>query len=373
MRIASWIGVICAILIILGLSPLRSAAVLQLTRGPYLQLVTATEATVCWNTSQPADSRVDYGINGYEKSVADPDAVSRHALRLSGLRQGSRYHYQVISGGRVLRTGLLLQTNKLPGTPFSFAVLGDSGSGSTGQYRIAGQMARVEPDFILHTGDVVYPRGEEKDYDAHFFRPYAALLARVALWPALGNHDIMRTGGRAYLSNFHLPHTGPDSLPLEHCYSFDYADAHIATVDSNLSERVLRGTAAPWLQRDLAASPRRWKFVFFHHPPYSSGLHGESKPIQRALVPVLTRAQVDIVFNGHDHTYERIRPQQGVTYIVTGAGGGPLYRKKYNRPYTARFYNRLHSFTLVNINGGRLRLRQIDAAGSVVDETEWRK
>jgi 3',5'-cyclic AMP phosphodiesterase CpdA len=295
--------------------------------------------------------------------------VTRHIVKLTGLQPGATYRYRVGSNGRTLRAGKF-QTAKAAGQPFRFAVWGDSGIGGKAQQILAAQIEKQRPDFLLHTGDLIYQRGRSRDYDPYFFRVYAPTLARVPFYGSLGNHDVLTNRGQPFLDNFVLPRNGPPGIVPERNYSFDYGNAHIVVLDSNLSERQLRREIAPWLERDLRASRARWKFVVFHHPPYSSGLHGDEPRTQRALVPALARARVDIVFNGHDHHYERFRPRNGVTYIVTGAGGAGLYRRQKNDPATARYRNDVHSFTQIDINGGVLQGRQIAANGTIIDQ--WR-
>ncbi len=345
----------------------------QITRGPYLQLATETSVQILWRTDRPATCRVEYGTDGYSRSAGSARAVTRHRVGLTGLQPGTRYRYRIRCGGQVLRQGVSFTTSKPAGKPFRFAVFGDSGSGEPGQQRLAARIAAANPDLILHTGDIVYPRGAEAGYDSRFFQPYRALLAQVVLWPVPGNHDRLSDRGGPYRSNFVLPRNGPAGVTPEHCYSFDYGDAHFVALDSNLSDGELAGRVVPWLRRDLAGTRRRWRFAFFHHPPYSAGLHGGSARVRRLLVPALSQGGVDVVFNGHDHTYERTHPVGGITYIVTGAGGAGLYRQKHPHQHTARFYNRAYSFTLVEVNGRHLRLRQIAADGTVVDQAAWQK
>lgn len=369
-----WAGAGLALLLLLiAGGAIRPAPPAGLTRGPYLQLATETGIVVLWNTAEPSDSVVDFGIGAYTTRASDAHPVTRHAVRLAGLAPGTRYLYRVASGGRILRDGLSFTTAKPAGSPIRFAVFGDSGSGERGQYVLGARVAAVRPDFVLHVGDIVYPAGAQQGYDARFFRPYAALLQFAPIWPVLGNHDLITADGRAYYENFVLPRNGPAGITPQRCFSFEYADAHFVGLDSDLSDTALRTRVAPWLRRDLAASDRRWKFVYFHHPPYSSALHGENPRIQRILVPVLQAEHVDVVYSGHDHDYERITPLHGVQYIVTGAGGGGLYAHKHPHAYTEVFYNKNYSFTLVDINGGELRERQVTAAGKVIDQFITRK
>jgi predicted phosphodiesterase len=99
-------------------------------------------------------------------------------------------------------------------------------------------------------------------------------------------------------------------------------------------------------------------------------LHGDDARTQRVLDPVLRQLKVDLVFNGHDHHYERWKPRGGVVYIVTGAGGAVLYPRKRTDPATAVFSGRKFSFTRIDIAKNTLRGRQISIDGSVIDE--WR-
>jgi len=287
-------------------------------------------------------------------------------LQARGLRAATTYRYRVASNGRELARGRF-QTAKAPGRAFSFVVWGDSGTRSTGQFQIARRIEAARPDFLLHTGDLIYPRGAARDYNPKFFAVYQSTLARVPFYGSLGNHDVGTRDGQPFLQSFVFPTNGPSGIAPERNYSFDYADAHIAVRDSNADEKQLREQIGPWLQRDMTRSRALWKFVVFHHPPFSSGNHGDEARTQRALVPVLRRLKIDIVFTGHDHHYERFKPRDGVTYIVTGAGGAVLYGRRQTNPLTARFRSDVFSFTRIDINGRRLRGRQIAVGGEVID------
>ncbi|MDH7569802.1 MAG: metallophosphoesterase [Armatimonadota bacterium] len=348
-------------------SGVLAAAAPRLVRGPWLQQVTETSAVIQWETDQPVRTRLEYAPAPNTASVQEPGPARRHRAKLTYLAPETRYRYRVWAGQTPLTGEVEFVTAKPPGRPFRFAVLGDSGSGEPGQFALARRIAAVDPHLLLHTGDVVYPKGDSSGYDARFFRPYATLLSRVAIWPTLGNHDVMTRNGAPYLEVFELPRNGPAGVTPERIYAFDYADVHFTSLDSTLGESTWRNVVLPWLRRDLASTQRLWKVVYFHHPPYSSGLHGGDRRMQRLVVPLLSSAGVDLVFNGHDHCYERTRPIGGVTYVVTGAGGGGLYARRHPHPHTARFYNRQYSFTQVDVNGALLQLRQIAVDGSVVD------
>ncbi|HEX8833591.1 MAG TPA: metallophosphoesterase, partial [Abditibacteriaceae bacterium] len=251
---------------------------------------------------------------------------------------------------------------------FSFVVWGDSGTGSRGQKTLASRIQAQRPDFLLHSGDLVYPRGSVADFDPKFFSLYKPTVARVPFYGALGNHDIGTRNGQPFLDNFVFPRNGPRGVQPERHFSFDYGNAHIVVIDSNASERQLREVVAPWIRADAAKTKALWKFAVFHHPPFSSGLHGDEPRTLRALVPTFARLKFDIVFNGHDHHFERFAPKSGVRYVVTGAGGAPLYPRRDQNPKTHAFRNDVYSLTRIDISGRTLRGRQISSDGAILDD-----
>jgi hypothetical protein len=341
-------------------------------RAPYIQSTSPTSVTIVWNTDKPASTLLEYRLEGTQrwlKPVIKANAVRQHLVKLTGLKPASRYRYRVGSNGQLLSEAIF-QTNKLPQQAFSVAVWGDSGVGDAGQKQLAQQIEKNKPDLLVHTGDLIYNRGEWRNFDPYFFSIYQSTLKRVPFYGTLGNHDVRTQNGQPFLENFVLPRNGPVGVEAERNYAFDYANAHWVVIDTNQSTSTLRDTIVPWIEADLKRSRATWKFVVFHQPPFSSGLHGDDKSIKDVLVPVLARMDVDVVFNGHDHSYERFKPQNGVTYIVTGAGGAARYPRRRKRDITAFFDNDHWSFTRLDIFKSTLRARQIATDGRVLDE--WR-
>lgn len=388
--------VCAAILIALGLYAAAPWLLpVRIYEGPMVQMATEEGVTLIWYTTRPADCTVFVTVDGQQRQVAAVADGCRQRSGITGLAPGMKYPYEIRAGRRALTTDLTLQTNRPRGEHYTFLVFGDSGMGSRAQYLLAATMARAEPaaDFLLHTGDLVYPDGARRRYEERFFAPYRHLLARANLWPCLGNHDVKKANpdnpdprdgsAPAYEGVFELPQNGPPGLPANHNYWFDYASCRIAVLDSNVREDVLAEKVAPWLQAVMADAAPRWKFVVFHHPPYTGARHKPDARIQRTLVPVLDAAGVDVVFSGHDHLYERLRPLRdgqivapgaGVLYIVTGAGGAELYEMKESRPdYIAAFDDHDYSVTQVTVDGDELVLRQIVLDGRVVDELTLQK
>ena len=107
---------------------------------------------------------------------------------------------------------------------------------------------------------------------------------------------------------------------MELYYSFDWGNVHFVGLDTELTGP----EQAAWLDADLAATDKPWKIVFGHKPPYSSGEHGSDGAFRNHFVPLIEKHGVQLVLNGHEHDYERTRPIENVTYVVTGGGGRHL-------------------------------------------------
>lgn len=352
---------------------------LAIVEGPLVQQVDAHGAVVVWWTSRPGVCELRLDHAGRTEAVPVQHDGRRHRAVVEGLEPGGRFPYQIRSGERALGAYVLRTLGGL-GTPLRMLVFGDSGKGSREQYLLVARMTARQPDLVLHTGDLVYPDGDRRDYAERFFRPYRELLSSVGIWPSLGNHDVSEPHfGAPYAQVFDLPPNGPHGLPAEHNYAFQAGNVRVAVIDSNLDEDALRERIAPWLKQQMSAGGAMWRFVVFHHPPYTVGPHGPTARIQSTLVPVFDATGVDVVFGGHDHLYCRTRPMRGgaangaggVVYIVTGAGGAKLYKAApvvEHPPYIAAVHDATHSFTEMEVSESRLVGRQIDITGRIVDE-----
>ena len=338
-------------------------------RDQYVQNVSTSSAVIAWMSEEPGAGFVRYGeTRELEHERGDGRTGKRHSVTLSGLRPGSRYYYRVAGAQKIASFRTALEG---PGSGFTFAVVGDSGTGSRAQRAVASLLERMQPDLILHTGDVVYPKGDDADYDPKFFTPYRRIIGGVPIFPSLGNHDVETKNGAPYLENFHLPRNNPENTGRY--YSFDWGNAHFVALDSELyydDEGGDPGRQKAWLERDLGETRQPWKFAFFHRPPYSSSEHGSDLVVREDLEPVLARHGVDLVFNGHDHHYERTVQIRGVTYVVTGGGGKDLYEAGESE-WTA-FSRSAHHAVSVCVDGDRLRLEAVETNGAVMDLLDLR-
>ena len=240
-----------------------------------------------------------------------------------------------------------------------FAVIGDTGTGGIDQFRLAKQLiavhARFPFEFVLMTGDNMYGSETKQDYVNKFEAPYKQLLdAGVKFYASLGNHD--DTDQVFY---------EPFNMGGERFYTFNpKPDLRVYALDSNYMSK----EQIDWLAKELADSTSRWKVAFFHHPPYSTGgRHGSDLPLRQSLEPLFLKHGVDVVFTGHEHFYERIKPQQGIHYFVTG-GGGKLRRGDIGggQIHAKGFDDGFH-FMLVEIVDDAMHFQVITEVGKTVD------
>jgi acid phosphatase type 7 len=351
-------------------SLLGGATGLEQPREPYVQGVTASSAVICWVSQHPGSGVVEYGKTPeLGRKETDPRVRRRQVVALAGLDPGSTYHYRVEGVGGSSPTGRFRTAPVGDDSRFSFAVVGDSGSGGKGQLAVAALLERLRPDLVLHTGDVVYPAGQERHYDRRFFAPYQNLIKTVPLFPVLGNHDVRKGNGAAFLENFHPPLGSPGST--KRYYSFDWGNTHFVALDSELYHGD-RGSNPEeqrvFLERDLATTCKRWKVAFLHRSPYGSSRHGGDEKVREDLEPLFVKHGVDLVFSGHDHVYERTVPIMGVTYVVSGGGGRRLYPAG-NSELTASSVSAHHA-VLVRVSGSHLLLETLEVGGKVVDRLE---
>jgi hypothetical protein len=252
------------------------------------------------------------------------------------------------------------QRAALPGRANSvkFAVIGDNGTGDRPEFDIAQQMtsarARFPFELVIMLGDNMYGRQQPQDFVDKFERPYAPLLqAGVSFHASLGNHD---DPGSVSYKGFNMGGA--------RYYSFAKKHVRFLALDSNQ----LDPRQQAWIDSTLQQAEEPWKICYFHHPLYSdAGRHGSDVSLRVALEPLLTKGGVNVVFAGHDHVYERLRPQKGIAHFVAGSGG--QLRRGDIRPSanTAAFYDQDQAFMLVEIDNDEMFFQAISRTGAIVD------
>lgn len=239
-----------------------------------------------------------------------------------------------------------------------FAVIGDNGTGEPPQYEVARQMLKAHAtfpfEFVVMLGDNMYGSQTPRDFLNKFEIPYGPLIRmKIPFYAALGNHDEptnrnypgFNMGGQRY-------------------YTFVRGRARFFVLDTNFMD----AKQLDWTKEVLSTSTDEWKIMIFHHPIYSGGdRHGPDLQLRVALEPLMVQYGVDVVFSGHEHVYERIKPQKGITYFVAGSSG--QLRKGGLTPsaITAAGFDQDQAFMVVSVIGDEMAFQTLSRTGATVD------
>lgn len=382
-----------------------STPALKFIIEPYLQYPTLNSITIMWESSQPGSSVVEYGEPGLvlfeenKKKKKEPippklnlkvelaDNKTVHEVKLKDLKPSSKYIYRVMTktadGGLLQSDYFTFMTAVKPDEAWSFTILGDTQRNPEITERIARQMWERRPNFVLHCGDVVDDGREKVQWTDDLFTPSHMLFRRVAVLPTIGNHE---KNDAHYYRYFSVPDP-------KYYYRFRYGNADFFAIDSNsLRDLTPEGEQYKWLDNELAKSDATWKFVFHHHPPYSSddddfgyswyGTNGNGEPrVQQHFVALYEKHQVDMVFNGHVHVYERTWPvrqkkvdhQKGTIYVTSGGGGGRLEDFTPTPHWFKAEQRSCYHYCYLTVHEGRLYFKAFDVEGRLFDSMTLEK
>ncbi len=361
------------------------------TAGPYLNYVTGESINILWETDRPAKARIAFGKTdklGEDKRI---DLLrNKQEIQLDGLEPATRYFYRITSeseSGETLDSGILTFFTAVdPEASFSFAAFGDTEARPQINDKVAKAVWEKRPNFVILMGDLS-DGGREKqrfEWTHEYFVGVTQLASRIPFFPVPGNGE----GDLVWYNHYHyLPE--PEAY-----YTFTYGNADFFMLNSNEKEEEFApgGKQYVWLEEQLAASDATWKFVAHHHAPYTSeqddyGDSWEEKEIRwgdeemRQIVPLYDKYDVDIVFYGHLHSYERSWPlrgdrideNDGIVYIQSGGAGGNLADHAPTPSwFNAKKYRGFH-FTLVNIHKSTLLFNMFDIDGKMQDSFEIQK
>lgn len=356
-----------------------------------------TTQTIQWRTStnitrgiiayQPKATFHRFHRAGWEEKSADisrmetpnllnDPVVHRHTVVLRDLQPGTTYVYSVGDGSETGWSELAeFTTAPVRTRPFSFIYMGDAQNGLDRWGTLVRNAFRERPDaaFYLMAGDLVN-RGNERDDWDKFFENAAPVYDRRQLVPAIGNHENQGGHPTLYLKQFTLPENGPEELEKERLYAFEYSNALFVILDSNLDPR----DQTQWLEKTLAGSRAKWKFVAYHHPAYSSAPGRDNHQIRDSWIPLFDKYHVDLALQGHDHAYLRTypmhnnqrvdRPDQGTIYIVS-VSGTKMYSQA-EREYTEVGMTNTSTYQVldIQISGDRMVYRAYDIDGNLRDQ-----
>ncbi len=396
-------------------------------------------------------------------AVAGIEPFLVYSTSFTSLNPGTQFTYRVFKNDKIVFTA---EAKALKATEQSYRVTitGDIAAGTKAAGKIANSIYNSKPDLVAIAGDIVYSQGLVAEYKTKYWPVYnkddadstgAPILRSIPIVAAVGNHDALTRdldrypGALAYYHFWEQPLNGPDGkedgslvpvlkasdanrkafldgagekYPQMTNFSFDYGNAHWTILDSNPYVEWNDSLLKDWVIKDLAiAQNASWRFVLLHHPGFNSSRAHYEQQQMRLLSPIFEKGNVDVVFAGHVHNYQRSYPMtfvpdgtgvpmvgntdnirrgrvvngrwtldknfngkrktkpNGVIYIVTGAGGQGLYNPEQTtdknswQKFTVKFESRVHSFTVMDVMGKSLTLRQVDINGKEVDRIKITK
>lgn len=381
----------------LSLNGSQNNPIIQVTREAYLNSGTSGSMIVRWQTDIPCDSKVRYGTNpnNLNLSASVFPYTTEHAVQITGLIPQTTYYYSIGTSSNELipsSNNQYFKTSPLEGTrdTYRFWAIGDAGMSDGNQravrdgYLIYNENRHVDGWIML--GDNAYGNGisdgTQSCYQtALFTQMYADLISKTVCWPALGNHDynnhIPFSSSPAYFDIFNLPTNGEAggvASGTEKYYSYNYGNIHFIVLDSYDEDRSANGSMATWLVSDLQQTTAEWLVAYWHHPPYTKGSHdsdnpifidGECEDMRENIIPILEQYGVDLVLNGHSHSYERsylIDSHYGTSGTLTqqmlkdDGSGGRLDDCPYEKETT---YTKAHQGTVYAVVGSSGKLSSV--------------
>lgn len=348
--------------------PAENPSLAAIVNGPYVREVALDSATIAWETGAPAGGTVRFGAVAPGEFVAfDPVMGTRHEVTLFGLDPDRVYAYEVTSGRSVSSIGIFT-TAPRPERPFRFVVYGDTRTYPDTHRQVAAGIVESGPAIVFHTGDIV---GLGRDYHAwrtEFFDPAASLMMHVPVIPVPGNHEYSGSGPPWFFYYFDRPVN-------QGWFAMTYGNTRFIGLDTC----ALYSPGSPqydWFLRELNSLEYRsatWHVVIFHEPAFTCTTgHGDNVTVQTRLVPLFEQYGVDVAFQGHSHAYERYF-HNGIHYIVTGGGGGPLYTLAPDIvPPIREFGMAVHHHCLADVDpaAGTFTIAAVDIDGQVFDRVE---
>jgi hypothetical protein len=302
-----------------------------LRKGPYLTGLSDDGVVVRFELSAPAAATVQVarektpGAPGFARAFESHELTTMHDVPATGLQSGVVYKYVVRSGGLSVGEGRFVTAQRPDsGAALTFLVYGDSRSDPAAHASVIHAMDRAPSDFLVNTGDMVEDGSSDGDWQA-FFDVEALLLRSRPIWSAIGNHEIHHDPtGEKFLRYLGFSDAGGTRRPYG---TVRISNVRLFFLDSQHGWDT--GDERQWFERELARADGEaglvWRIVVVHDGPWSAGPHGPSGRLVQGRVPdLLAEHKVDLVFSGHDHTYQRGEAGP-IKYIVSGGAGAPLY------------------------------------------------
>lgn len=345
--------------------------------SPLLEIIEASDSPDQWQDDQAprqiqASSLVLEAGNG---------VAHHHRAMVDGLQPDTLYAWRV-QGQGTWSPWRQLRTAALAGAPLEFLYFGDTQNQNASlTTRVMHEAIRHAPraNLALFAGDLVSEAVDDDEWGEWF--DATAPLASMMLAPAPGNHEYFeefedtpqerRVLGSQWLAHFHLPNNGASGAS-QTSYWFDYQGIRFAVLDGTSALDL--GTAAAqaqWLDRVLDDNPLRWSVVMIHQPFYSPRAGRDNRVLREYLQPVVERHGVDLVLQGHDHTYGRRLGESDdgrpPVYLVSVAGAKQYRLSEQARASMSPTGEDLQLFQVLRLTGSRLDYEARTATGRLYD------
>lgn len=359
MRIAASLGLL--LMAAAAMATAQTASRGKVVGGPYVVNVTPHSAMVMWLVES---GQVSIGKSPLNLDRTAP-VLRPEKITLTGLAPGNQYYYQAFPGAGGKGS---FKTPPVGDAQFQFVVYGDTRTRhEVHRTVIQGILKHADPDFILHTGDLV-ENGDDTSLWPTFFEIEGPLLRKAAFFPALGNHE--RNSGNYY-----------GYMEAKAYYSFNWGGAHFTVIDSDLENTAptleerdaFWEQQTRWLENDLAAAQRAsLRFLFAHHPPMTAVKGRErDNPQMTALEPLFEKYHLSAGFFGHDHNYQHYM-RNGVHYFITGGGGAPLYNVDAPPAGITKKVAKTENFVVVKVDGKTAHVEAFKPDGESLDTADVR-
>ena len=363
------------LLLVVFLSIVTSPAttLADITKGPCLLRVYQTRAALMWETDTEGAATVTYGTNGkpalsvksHPEKVPHENDAFIHKVWIENLEPGQVYKYRIADIGSSSST-YRFRTVPSRTDAVTFVVYGDSRSHREHHRKLVEQMIKIQPDFVIHTGDLVTSGRWYRFWGPEFFEPLKGLVESVPIYITKGNHE---SNGGDFERLFVPPGEGND-------FAFDYGPIHYVGAD-NVSREIDDNQLLNDIAENSKTSNALWKFVSYHEPSLNLGGH-DSHWKRHGALPAFAQAKVDFVISGHSHLYERFRPVAPaqtsgsyVTYITSGGGGASTHHIKPTKYHSA--VKAVRHFCVFRIHADSLSMDAIDENGQIIDHFQVTK
>ena len=309
-----------------------------------------------------------------------------HEARFTALRPNTQYAYRV-GDGTTWSEWFQFRTASLTPAPFSFIYLGDAQNDIRSLWSRTIRAAFMEAPrarFVVHAGDLVNV-GESDESWGEWFGAGSWMNGMIPQVPAVGNHEYGRLNREdprqlapLWRQQFSLPEDGPEGL-AETVYSFDYQGARIIVLNSAEDSRL--DEQAEWLESRLEDHRNRWTIVVFHHPVFSVAADRDNPQVRAAWKPLFDKYDVDLVLQGHGHTYGRgesgseavpRREEAGTVYVVS-VSGPKMYEVGKDRTWATRTGANVQLFQVITVSPQALRFEARTVTGQLFDAFEIQK